>query len=226
MRYLLLLTASLFSFSSFAGSLPDDPYVSVTGKAVLEVKADQVIIQFQATSLNKSGEAAKKEVGKKVSALLENLKDLDFSGDYLESVSQFTRPEYDYKKNKRTLLGVRVTHEMSYRLTDINKANEFVDMLLSTKIESISPLQYGLQAPEQWQAEVRKMAVLDSKQKAKDLALLYDARLGNVYSINYQGSNPKPVQMRAMAMESDAVNVEPKKIMVRDSVQTVFILKP
>jgi uncharacterized protein YggE len=226
MHYLLLLSLSLFSITSFAESLPDEPHVAVAGNASLEVKADQVIIQFKATYLNASGEVSKKEVDKKVAVLLENITVAGFSVDYVESVSQFTRPEYDYKKKKRKLLGVRVTHEMSYRLTDISKANQFVDILLTTKIDSISPLQYGLQTPDQWQAEVRKMAVLDSKQKAKDLALLYDVRLGKVYSINYQGNYSRPVQMRAMAMESDAVNIEPKNIIVRDSVQTVFILKP
>lgn len=226
MRYLLLLTLSLFPFSILANSLPDEPYISVTGNASLEVKADQVIIQFQATSLSASGEVAKKSVDKKVAALLDNISKAGFSVDYVESVSQFTRPEYNYKKSKRILLGVRVTHAMSYRLTDVSKVNQFVDMLLATKIESISPLQYGLKSPDKWQAEVRKMAVLDSKQKAKDLARLYEARLGSVYSIDYQGNNPRPVQMRAMAMESDVASVEPQKIMVRDSVQTVFILKP
>jgi uncharacterized protein YggE len=226
MRYLLLVLFYISSLSAMASPFPDEPYVSVAGNASLEVKADQVIIQFKATSLNASGEVSKKEVDKKVADLLENITVAGFSVDYVESVSQFTRPEYDYKKKKRKLLGVSVTHEMSYRLNDISKANQFVDILLTTKIDSISPLQYGLQTPDQWQAEVRKMAVLDSKQKAKDLALLYDARLGKVYSVNYQGNYSRPVLMRAMAMENDSVNIEPKNIVVQDSVQTVFILKP
>jgi len=226
MRYILLLTLSLFSFSTFASTFPDDPYVSVVGNASMEIKADQVVINFQPSVINKSGELAKKELDKKVALALKNLQQAGFVTDAIESISQSTRPEYDYQKNKRVLLGVRVTHELSYRLTDINQANAFIDALLKAKVEAISPLQYGLQTPEQWQAKVREIAVLDSKQKAQDLAKLYDANLGKVYSINYQNNQVRPVHMRAMAMESDAVTIKPKNITLTDRVETIFILKP
>ena len=227
MRYILLLTLSLLSFSTLASAFPDDPYVSVVGSASMEVKADQIVIQFQPSVLNKSGELAKKELDEKVALLFENLKQAGFATEAIESITQSTRPEYDYQKNKRILVGIRVTHELSYSLTDITQANTFIDALLQSKVEAISPLQYGLQAPEQWQAKVRAMAVLDSKQKATDLATLYDAALGKVYSVSYQNNQNRPVQMRAMAMESsDAVNVKPKDIKLSDRVETIFILKP
>ncbi|MCP4322259.1 MAG: SIMPL domain-containing protein, partial [Alteromonadales bacterium] len=130
MRYILLLTLSLFSLSTFAGAFPDDPYVSVAGSASLEVKADQVIINFQPSVINKSGELAKKELDAKVSLLLDYLMQAGFIMDSVKSISQSTRPEYDYQKNKRVLLGVRVTHELSYRLTNIDQANIFIDALL------------------------------------------------------------------------------------------------
>lgn len=227
MRYLLLLIFSISSLSTMASSFPDDPFISVTGSASMEVKADQVIIQFQPSAMNKNAQVAKQEVDKKVTDLFASLKKSGFDTEQIESISQSTRPEYDYQKNKRTLLGVRVTHELSYRLTDINTANQFIDALLSAKVDAISPLQYGLQTPEQWQGKVRKMAVLDSKLKAEDLALLYDAKLGKVYSINYQNSHARPVMMRSMAMDSnESSNVKPKAITISDRVETVFILKP
>ncbi|WP_022942369.1 SIMPL domain-containing protein [Psychromonas hadalis] len=226
MRYLLLLTFSLFSFSTIASPFPDEPYISVTGSASLAIKADQVIIGFQPSVLNSSGEVAKKALDAKVTTLLSHLKQAGFSADSVESISQSTRPEYEYNKNKRSLVGVRVTHELSYRLTDISKVNSFIDALLKAKVESISALQYGLQTPDKWQSQVRQLAVLDSQQKALALAKLYDAKLGKVYSINYQYSNVQPVLMRAMAMESDALNIKPKNIMLTDHVETLFILKP
>lgn len=226
MRFILLLTLSLFSFSTLASAFPDDPYVSVVGSASMEVKADQVIIQFQPSAINKSGELAKQALDGQVASLLKNLTQAGFDIEGVESISQSTRPEYDYQKNKRSLVGVRVTHELSYRLTDITQANRFIDALLKAKVEAISSLQYGLQAPEQWQAKVREIAVLDSKQKAGDLAKLYDAKLGKVYSVSYQNNEARPVLMRAMAMESDAVSIKPKNITLTDRIETIFILKP
>lgn len=227
MRYLLLLTLSLCALSSMADALPDDPYLSVTGRASLEVKADQVIIQFQPSVVNKSGKLAKQQLDQKVALAVKNLKASGFNVDAIESLSQSTRPEYDYQKNERILRGVRVTHELRYRLTEIDKVNDFLDALLNAQIEMISPLQYGLQDPKYWQAQVRKEAVLDSKQKAKNLAQLYDAQLGKVYSVVYQDSEVRPMQVRTMAlMESDTLNIKPQNIILKDRVNSTFILKP
>jgi len=226
MRYLLLFVLSLFSFSTLARALPDKPYIAVIGDASLEVKADQVIIEFQPSAVNQSGELAKQQVDQKIAAVLANLKQSGFDSTLLQSISQSTRPEYEYQKNKRVLLGVRVTHQLRYRLTEIEKVNKFLDGLLNAQVEAISPLQYGLQEAQQWQAQVRKAAVIDSQKKAADLATLYDAKLGNVYSIDYQNNEARPVLMRAMAMENDAITVQPKNIILKDRVSTVFILKP
>ncbi len=70
------------------------------------------------------------------------------------------------------------------------------------------------------------MAVADSKLKALDLAKLYEAKLGKVYSINYSNHQPRPMHVRAMAMESDAIEVKPKEIKLTDRVETVFLIKP
>jgi len=226
MRYLLLFFCSLFSFSIFASSFPDAPYVSVTGNASLEIEADQVIIRFQPSVLDKSGELAKQKVDQKLALAFNNLKEAGFNTEHLETLSQSARPEYDYQKKQRVLIGVRVTHQLSYRLIDIDKVNLFLDALLDAQIESISGLQYGLQDPHQWQAKVRKMAVLDSQQKALDLAQLYDAELGKVYSISYANNSARLVLARTMAMESDTVTVKPKSITLTDRVDTVFSLKP
>ena len=227
MRHFLLVIVSLCSFSVMANSLPSEPYVSVVGSASLSVKADQVIINFQPTAINESAIIAQKQVDQKIALLFNNLTQAGFITDDVESLSQSTRPEYQYQKNERKLMGVRVTHQLSYRLNDIIKVNEFMDALLSSKIETVSPLQYGLQSPLQWQGKVREMAVLDSKVKAKDLARLYDATLGHVYSVNYQNNEARPVLMRSMAMESkasDIIDIKPRNIELNDRVETTFLL--
>ena len=226
MRYLLILTLSLFSFASLADNFPTEPFVSVTGNASLEVQADQVIIKFQPSALDESGEEAKKRVDNKVALVIKNLTLSGFNSEDIESISQSSRPEYEYQKNKRTLLGIRVTHELSYRLTDIDNVNSFIDAILNAQIKSISPLEYGLQDPGQWQQKVRQSAVLDSKQKALNLAQLYDAKLGSVYSVVYQNNNNRPVLMRAMATSKESDAIKPKNITLTDSVNTVFLLKP
>ncbi|MEI6896424.1 MAG: SIMPL domain-containing protein [Psychromonas sp.] len=226
MRYLLFVIFSLFSFSISASTFPTEPYISVTGNASLEVEADQVMITFQAYAIEENGEQAKETVDQKIASLLKNLKKSGFKSDYLETISQSSRPEYDFQKNQRSLLGIRVIHRLRYRLTDISRVNDFLNAVFSAQIESISAFKYGLQNPQQWQGKVRKIAVLDSKQKAQDLAHLYGAKLGNVYSITYTNNYSQPVLNRAMEMTSDTVDIKPQNILLKDRVNTVFMLLP
>lgn len=223
-QYFLIAAISVFSISSFADSLVDEPSISVTGTATLEVEPDQVLIKFQATALEAKSALAKQKVDLQVSTLLSSLQESGFASSSLKSASLYTNAEYGYQQDKRTLLGVRATRDLSYLLTDLNKVNQFLDIVLQAKIDSISDLQYGLQSPDKWQFKVREMAVDDSLLKANSLAHLYGAELGEVYSINYQNSYQRPLMMRAMQNESLNTTYQVKTIKLTDTVQTVFLL--
>jgi len=225
-KYLVVAFISIFSFSALANGLPDDQYISVSGTATLEVKPDQVLIQFQASALQPKGMLAKEKVDRQVSSLFSNLKKAGFASKELDSGDLYTRAEYDYHKETRTFMGIRATRELSYLLTDLNKVNLFLDTVLSSDIESIGLLEYGLQSPKQWQLKVRQMAVEDSMEKASALAQAYQAKLGKIYSVNYQNSYPRPLMMRAMQDEMAATTYQVKTIKINDRVQAVFLLKP
>lgn len=226
LKCLIAVFVSVFSFSVLANGLPDEPYIAVSGTATLEVKPDQVLIQFQASALQPKGILAKEKVDQQVRSLFSSLKKAGFDGKELDSGDLYTRAEYDYHKEKRTFIGIRATRDLSYLLTDLNKVNLFLDTVLSSEIESIGSLEYGLQSPEQWQLKVRQMAVEDSLEKASVLAQAYQAKLGKIYSVNYQNSYPRPLMIRAMQDEMTATSYQKKTIKINDRVQAVFLLKP
>lgn len=225
-QYLLVAVISAFCVSGLANSLPDDPHISVTGSAELEVTPDQVVIVFHASALESSGTLAKNRVDQQVSGLLSDLNKAGFNSEKLESADLYIRAEYDYQKEKRTLLGVRATRDLTYLLTDLNKVSQFLDTLLGANIDSIDPLQYGLQSPEQWQLKVRLMAVKDSMENAAVLAQAYKSQLGEIYSVNHSDSSPRPIMMRAMQSEMTTASYQVKTIKLSDHVQAVFLLKP
>jgi len=225
-QYLLAAVISVFCAPILANSLPDGPYISVTGNAELEVTPDQVIIEFRASALESSGALAKNRVDKQVSSLLVSLQKAGFNSEKLESADLYTRVEYDYQKEKRILLGVRATRDLTYLLTDINKVSQFLDALLVANIDAIDPLQYGLQAPSEWQLKVRLMAVENSMEKASVLASAYQSTLGGIYSVNYPDSYSRPEMMRAIQDDVAATTYQVKKITLSDRVQAVFLLKP
>jgi uncharacterized protein YggE len=225
-QYLLIAAISTFSVFSFADALPSAPHILVSGSAELEIKPDQVIIQFKASAIASKGALAKDRVDYQVSSVLANLKKAGFNTEILQRADLYTRAEYDYQKDKRTLIGIRATRNLTYLLTDINKVNQFLDAVLAANIDAIDTLQYGLQSPEQWQAKVRQMAVEDSMGKGAALALAYQAKLGKIYSIDYQYSYSRPSMMRSMKEEMASNTYLVNSIKISDRVQAVFLLIP
>lgn len=223
-HFLILAFITAFSWSVFASSLPDQPYVFVTGVASLQVSPDQVMIKFQAKALDKHAKKAKAEVDKQVEALMVNLQQAGFSLEALQRADLYTGAEYNYDKQKRSLIGIRATRDLTYLLTDLNKVNELLDVVLDSGIESISSLEYGLQAPKKWQLKVREMAIADSKEKSSFLAKAYHAELGKIHSINYQNSHARPMMMRSMQDERAKTTYQAKQIKLTDRVETVYLL--
>lgn len=228
MRYFrstILLIITTISLSTLADALPDGPHVSVTGSAKIEVQPDQVTIQFQATSLEKTAGLAKQNVDQQVAALITNLEKAGFDTKVLERGNINTRAQYQYVKDQRRLQGIAATRDLTYLLTELEKVNQFLELVVAANIESIGQMNYGLQAPQEWQLKVRQLAIQDSKEKAENLASAYQAKLGKIYAINYQHSYAQPLMMRAKSDQMAESTYQVNKINISDQVQVVFTLK-
>ncbi len=230
MRYyhcLLLGILSTFSLGSFANinSLPDQAHVAVTGSAQIEVQPDQVVIQFKASALENTAREAKQEVDQQISALLVNLEKAGFDPAVLERGTINTREQYQYVKEQRSLQGIAATRDLTYLLTDLDKVNLFLESVVAANIDSIEQMHYGLQSPQAWLLKVRQLAVQDSRDKAENLASAYQAKLGKIYSINYQQQYAQPLMMRAMSEKNSDDTYQLNKIKINDQVQAVFTLE-
>ncbi len=193
-NYLLLGILSTFSLATFANinSFPDQPHLAVTGSAQIEVQPDQVVIQFKASALEDTAGAAKQKVDQQISTLLVNLEKAGFDTTVLERGTINTREQYHYIQDQRNLQGIAATRDLTYLLTDLDKVNLFLESVVAANIDSIEQMHYGLQSPQQWVLKVRQLAIQDSKDKAENLASAYQAKLGKIYSINYQQQYAQP----------------------------------
>jgi uncharacterized protein YggE len=224
--YIMLLIATLpLSTLANAAALPDGPHVAVTGSAQIEVQPDQVTVQFQATSLEKTADLAKQNVDQQVSALLVNLEKGGFDTKMLERGQINIREQYQYVEDQRTLQGIAATRDLTYLLTELDKVNQFLELVVAANIESIGQMHYGLQSPKEWQLKARQLAIQDSKEQAENLASAYQAKLGKIYAINYQRSYAQPLMMRAKSEQTAESTYQVNKIKISDQVEAVFTLE-
>lgn len=225
-NYFMVACIATFSLSVLAESFPQQPYLAVTGIASLEVQPDQLIIKFKAIAIDENGREAKNRVDQQVENLLVNLQQAGFNTELLERADLYSRAEYDRHNDKRTLVGIRATRDLTYLLSDLHKVNELLDAVLSADIDTIDSLAYGLRDPKQWQLKVQQMAITDSMEKAAVLAKAYHAELGKIYSINYQNSYAQPMMMQTKSNEMMKTTYQAKTIKLNDRVQAVFLLTP
>lgn len=211
---------------AMAEALTDDPYVSVTGIAQIKVQPDTVTIRFQSVAVENDADSAKRIVDQQVKNILSSLDKSGFDQALLTRGDIQLRPEYEYVEQKRTQVGINATRNLSYQLNDVTKVNAFFQLLVEAKISHLGQINYALKEPLQWQLKARDLAVKDSISKAKGLALSYDAKLGKIYSINYQANYVQPILMRAMENDSTLPLYQNNQIVIKEQVNAVFIIKP
>lgn len=207
-----------------AESLPAAPHISVTGTATINVDPDTVKIEFQSIAVEKEASNAKKAVDKQVQLVLSTLKKMGFEQKLLIREDIRLRPEYEYIEKKRTQVGIKATRNLSYQLDDLNKVNDFLQLLTDAKISTIGQINYTLKESSQWQLKARELAVKDSISKAKGLAESYQTSLGKIYSIKYQPNNTQPIMMRAIDSRQSAPSYQHNQIVLKERVEAVFLL--
>lgn len=223
----VLLSCLLAATSSvMAESLPQQPHISVSGVAQIQVKPDTVRIEFQSITVEKEADSAKKSVDQQVQQILSQLEKNGFEQSLLTRADIRLRPEFEYIEKKRTQVGIKAIRNLSYQLDDVSKVNVFLQMLVEADVSHVGQVHYALKDPLQWQLKARDLAVKDSISKALGLAESYQASLGKVYSIQYQANHVQPVLMRAMESDHVAPLYQNNQITINERVDTVFLLQP
>lgn len=191
MKFIPLLALILFSASLFASSpLPNNRHISVTGEAQLEAKPDTAVISLEVESAQKESIDAKQEVDRRVNLLLDGLADFGIKEDDVSASRISTQPDYDYQQRERVLIGYRANRTLKITLNDIEKLNDFLDFALSVKINQIQNIELKSSDEKALKDKVNALAVENAKEKGSSLAQAFDAKLGNIYSIN-SSSNHK-----------------------------------
>lgn len=120
------------------------------------------------------------------------------------------QPQYDYRnRNKPTIKGYEARNTVTVKSDDIEQVGPMLDALVRAGVNNINQVKFSVKEPKSAMDKARKDAIREAKEKAEGMAEAAGVKLGPLLSINESnrgGYTPKPVMMRASAMEmSDAV---------------------
>ena len=186
----LILTVVLLTGLAFyiqAGTttpLPSGRYISVMGKGTITVNPDVVSLKLSIKKTDKKAAVAKEETDKVLIKLNRVFENLGIATNKINTSQLYIYPAYDYVKGKRILRGYEVTRNIELTKIDINKLNSLVQDSVKAGINNISRINLSASNKDDLEQQALIKAAENAKVKAKQLAVNFNATLGNVRSIS------------------------------------------
>ena len=120
-----------------------------------------------------------------------------------------TSSHYDYTSKKRKLIGYRAVRNITVLINNLEQLDQVMNTGLTAGIDQMGNINLKVANEMSYKTQARQQAIDQSKSIARELASAYDARLGAVVQINYQGSDvqyPRPLMksQRSAMMISDS----------------------
>jgi len=107
------------------------------------------------------------------------------------NISQMTK--YDNTTGQSTVTGYQVSNTVNVKIRDTGKVGSIIDSVAAAAgdLTRINGISFSVDKPEQYNAQIRSLAMADAKAKAQQLASLAGVTLGApTYIVENAGSSP------------------------------------
>jgi hypothetical protein len=213
------------------GNQPSGITVSGEGKAT--GKPDIARITLGVSKEAASVEEARSGAAASLDAMIKSMRDNGVAKDDIQTEQFSIQPEYDYRDNKQTLRGFRVTNVVSAKLRDINKTSKVVDDAATAggNDAQVQNIAFTIDKPDELKKQARESAVADAKARAETLAATTGVSVGDpVYITETGGGVPVPLyyggaESRSAADTAPATPIEPGTLDVTISVTVTWSIK-
>ncbi|MEN9488959.1 MAG: hypothetical protein RL494_1224 [Bacteroidota bacterium] len=204
------------------------PQITVSGEGKVKVVPDQGIISLGVENIGKEAAEVKKANDISIEKILKFIKSNGIPATDFQTTNVSLNKNYDYEKKKYNYVA---TQTVTVILKDLKKYNEFMMGITETGVTNIHGVEFKSSKMETYEAEARKKAILNAKQKAVDYVSVLNQKIGKALLIsdNSQPYYPQPMFKGAtMAMATDAIapreTLAVGEIEINASVQVTFVL--
>jgi len=189
-RFLGFIFFFCTSWYGTAATIPDFPFVTVTGESTSKVKPNIVNIEFSLLTFDKESNKANQLHQETVGTLVEELKVIGVISKDISSfeVSKRTTRERDDRYNELSILGYEVSQSFNVQLNDLTVYSEITKLLLNTNnVENIHS-KFDTTERKSIEAQLIKKAGENAKEKALQMASGLDVKIDSVFAFNDTGS--------------------------------------
>jgi uncharacterized protein YggE len=194
--------------------------ISVAGEGEVFAVPDTAEISFSIRNEAKTLTPAQKVVSEKVAQALALLKDQSIEEKDIKTQSYTSYPKYDYgstevvcmaigcpapRPSTPVIVGYEVSQMITVKIKDTEKVGSILEGLAKIGVSDMNGPNFTIGDEDALNAEARKLAIEDAKQKAKILAKDLDVRIVEIVSFSEDGSTPYPMYYAKAGMGGDAV---------------------
>lgn len=229
MKKAVLILITMFATMSQAQEQKQVPQISVSGEGKINVKPDQVVINFGVENIGKDATEVKKLNDETVDKVVKFIKKFGIPTSDFQTTNVSLNRNYDYDKKK---YNYQASQSISITLKDILKYDSLMMGLVDNGINNITNVEFKSSKIEDFKSEARKLAIKDAKHKAEDYVSVLNQKVGKAILINdnTQTFFPQPMfkgaMMNAMADESSPKQtLAVGEIEVTANVSVSFILE-
>ena len=195
--FLAVLGALFLTLCMSAPALSDSAYIDVSGQGKLDVYPDFLTLSVELSAIEKDVVRAKNKVDDAFAQLSDVAEKHGIAEDDIESVRISNYPQWEYQGNgKRQLIGHRVIRPVTITLRSLEKYGPFLEEVLIDERYRIQNTSLGFDKPAEHESKARRLALLDAKAKAEEMAATLGQKITGVIWIQEQAAHfPQPVMM-------------------------------
>lgn len=220
-----ILILAITAMTSMAHAQQIQPTVSVTGEGKIIAVPDEVTIRMGVQTEGKDAKTVKSENDASVDKVLDYLLKMNIPQNQVQTEYVNLNKNYDY--NTKTY-NYKASQTISVKLKDLSKYDKVMSGLVSSGINTINGVEFSSSKMEAYEAQARKKAVADAKEKAKEYAGVLGQNIGKALMIAEEGTSapqPQPMYKVAMAeMDSTQRTLAPGELTITSKIQVSFEL--
>ncbi len=182
--------------------------LNVSGEGKVTVRPDLALFTVGVVSQKNTVSQAQADNTKNSNAIISFLKEQGIEEKDIKTivysinpVQSFPPPCYSASCLPITppkIIGYEVHHSLEVKVRDLNKTDVILTGVVNKGANEVGSIQFTVDEIEKVQAEARKKAIEDAKEKAEILAQDLGVRLKRVVSFYESGGMPYPVRLEAM----------------------------
>ena len=223
MKLLLTLFAAL-AFST--AGVAETATITVQGEGRVAVVPDMATVRLGVLTEAPGAREAIDSNSRAMDGVMERLSGLGIEPRDLQTSGFSVQPRWNRTETGQTseIAAFVARNMLIVRVRDLDRLGEVLDAVARDGANAFEGLQFGLSRPGPHEAQARRRAVTDARQKAALYADAAGVALGPLVKLTEAGSArpPMPMARAEMAMASDAVPVAPGELTVSAGVTLVY----